>query len=89
MLFNNKEEMPSKPQWLPPDYVLDESDPDAIILRRADGSFVAAFSSRGVTREGILEAVEEDRRESEQEKPVHHKRGRRRWIRPWYSQGRF
>jgi hypothetical protein len=31
-----------------------------VILRRQDGSFVAAFSARGATREGILEAAEED-----------------------------
>jgi hypothetical protein len=45
------------------DYFLDQSDPDALILRRKDGSFVAAFSARGATKEGIIEAVEEDRRE--------------------------
>jgi hypothetical protein len=44
------------------DYYLDQSDPDAVILRRQDGSFVAAFSARGATREGILEAAKEDRR---------------------------
>ena len=44
------------------DYYLDESDPDVVILRRQDGSFVAAFSARGATREGILEAAKEDRR---------------------------
>jgi hypothetical protein len=42
------------------DYHLDESDPDALILRREDGSFVAAFSARGATREGIVEATKED-----------------------------
>jgi hypothetical protein len=42
------------------DYYLDESDPDIVILRRQDGSFVAAFSARGATREGIAEAVRED-----------------------------
>ena len=44
------------------DYYLDESDPDVVILRRQDGSFVAAFSARGATKEGILEAAREDRR---------------------------
>jgi hypothetical protein len=29
-------------------------------LRRRDGSFVASFSSQGVTREGIIEAARED-----------------------------
>lgn len=81
-----------KPQWLPPGYVLDESDPDILILRRDDGSFVAAFSSRGATRESILEAAEEDeedRREHEQENPVRHRRWRRRrehrLMGPWHS----
>jgi len=45
------------------DYYLDESDPDIPILRRQDGSFVAAFSASGATREGIVEAAEEDYRE--------------------------
>jgi hypothetical protein len=35
------------------DYYLDESDPDIVILRRQDDSFVAAFSARGVTKEGL------------------------------------
>jgi hypothetical protein len=43
-------------------YYLDESDPDILILRRRDGSFVAAFSARGATTEGILEAAKEDYR---------------------------
>jgi hypothetical protein len=41
-------------------YYLDESDPDIVVLRRQDGSFVAAFSARGATKEGIREAAEED-----------------------------
>ena len=28
-------------------YYLDESDPDIVVLRRQNGSFVAAFSARG------------------------------------------
>ena len=43
-------------------YYLDESDPDIVILRCQDDSFVAAFSARGVTREGIVEAAKEDYR---------------------------
>jgi len=43
-------------------YYLDESDPDIVVLRRQDGSFVAAFSARGATREGITEAAKEDYR---------------------------
>jgi hypothetical protein len=42
------------------DYYLDESDPDIVVLRRQDGSFVATFSARGATREGIVEAARED-----------------------------
>jgi hypothetical protein len=45
---------------LPPDYHLDESDPDIITLRRKDGTFVAAFSAQGATREGIIEAAVQD-----------------------------
>jgi hypothetical protein len=44
----------------PFDYILDESDPDIVILRRQDGCFVAAFSARGATEEGIREAAMED-----------------------------
>ena len=44
-------------------YYLDESDPDTVILRRQDGAFVAAFSARGVTKEGIIEAAKEDYRQ--------------------------
>jgi hypothetical protein len=42
------------------DYHLDESDPDVLVLRRQDGAFVAAFSARGATGEGIVEAAKED-----------------------------
>ena len=42
------------------DYYLDESDPDVIVLRRQDDSFIAAFSARGATKEGIEEAAKED-----------------------------
>jgi PAS domain-containing protein len=44
------------------DYYLDESDPDVVVLRRQDGAFVAAFSARGATTEGIVEAAKEDYR---------------------------
>ena len=48
-------------EWLPKfDYHLDESDPDILVLRRQDGTFVAAFSARGATREGIAQAAQED-----------------------------
>jgi hypothetical protein len=39
------------------DYYLDESDPDILVLRRQDGAFAAAFSAKGATREGIVEAA--------------------------------
>jgi 3-oxoacyl-ACP reductase-like protein len=42
------------------EYYLDESDSDIVILRRQDGSFVAAFSASGATRDGIDEAARED-----------------------------
>jgi len=45
------------------DYHLVASDPDVVILRRQDGSFVGAFSARGGTREGIVEAAKEGYRE--------------------------
>jgi hypothetical protein len=32
---------------LPPAYYLDESDPDIFVLRRQDGTVVAAFSAQG------------------------------------------
>jgi hypothetical protein len=41
------------------DYYLDESDPDVLVLRRQDGSFVSAFSARGATKEGVVEAARE------------------------------
>jgi hypothetical protein len=44
------------------EYYLDESDPDVVVLRRQDGSFVAAFSADGATKEGIVEAAREDYR---------------------------
>ncbi len=45
------------------DYYIDESDPDVVVLRRQDGAFVAAFSARGATKEGIVEAAKEDYRQ--------------------------
>jgi hypothetical protein len=54
---------------LPPGYSLDESDPDIITLRREDGTFVAAFSAQGATREGIIEAAMQDSRNSKVPKP--------------------
>src|SRR5215208_1719672 len=45
------------------DYYIDKSDPDVVVLRRQDGAFVAAFSARGATREGIVEAAKEEYRQ--------------------------
>ena len=52
--------MEDEPLFAKFDYYLDESDPDIVILCRQDGSFVAAFSAIGATREGIAEAAKED-----------------------------
>ena len=52
-------EEPKLPKF---DYYLDESDADVLVLRRQDGSFVAAFSATGATRESIVEAAQEDYR---------------------------
>ena len=54
---------------LPPNYYLDESDPDIITLRRSDGTFVAAFSAQGATREGIVEAALQDSRRPDAPEP--------------------
>ena len=45
---------------LPKHYCLDESDPDIVVVRRDDGTFVAVFSARGATKEGLVEAAQED-----------------------------
>ena len=45
---------------LPRYYFIDESDTDILILRRQDGTFVAAFSAGGATREGLVAAAKED-----------------------------
>ena len=40
--------------------IRNESDPDILKLRRQDDSFVAAFSARGATTEGLIEAAKDD-----------------------------
>jgi hypothetical protein len=55
--------------WLAPTYFLDESDPDILVLRRMDGSFVSAFSARGATKEGIRQAAQEDFRKRHRPEP--------------------
>ncbi len=50
--------------FIPKGYILDRrSDPDVLVLRRddPDRTFVAVFSASGVTVQGILAAVKEDR----------------------------
>ncbi len=49
--------------FIPKGYILDRSDPDLLVLRRddPDRTFVAVFSASGVTVQGILAAVKEDR----------------------------
>jgi hypothetical protein len=45
---------------LPKHYLLDESDPDIVVVRRDDGTFFAALSARGATDEGLVEAAQAD-----------------------------
>lgn len=45
---------------LPPDYRMDESDPDVLALKRTDGTVVAFFSAQGATREDLEVAAWED-----------------------------
>jgi hypothetical protein len=54
---------------LPSSYYLDESDPDILLLRRQDGTSVAAFSAHGATGESIVEAAKEDYRAFSAPKP--------------------
>ncbi len=53
------------PGFLTTVYRLDETDTDVVVLRREDGSFVAAFSALGATEESIRTAAEEDRAREE------------------------
>ena len=67
-LPNGRIKQEKKPKLLPKfNYYLDESDPDVIVLRREDGTYVAAFSAAGATREGLVEAAEADYRNFLQE----------------------
>jgi hypothetical protein len=45
---------------LPPDYILNVSDPDVLLSQRADGTTAATFSARGTTARSIPEAAEQD-----------------------------
>ena len=49
------------PRLLPGGYRLDMADADVLVLRREDGSFVAAFSAWGAAEGAIRRAAEEDR----------------------------
>jgi hypothetical protein len=67
---NNAEKKGTKEELsLPSSYYLDESDPDIPVLRRQDGTFVAAFSAQGATKEGIVEVAQEDWRALVARKP--------------------
>jgi hypothetical protein len=44
---------------LPKNYHLDEIDPGVLVLLRDSCTFVAAFLTRGATKEGILQAARE------------------------------
>jgi hypothetical protein len=46
--------------FLPPGYRL-EREPDVLTLRRSDGSFVGAFSARGVSEQAVLQLAKDDR----------------------------
>ena len=51
---------PAEGPPLPPGYALDISDPDVLLLLRADGTTAAAFSALGATARGITDAAEQD-----------------------------
>ena len=53
--------MQDKRLRLPPGYILDMSDSDVLVLRRSDGSSVAAFSAWGADPLEVRRAAEEDR----------------------------
>jgi hypothetical protein len=54
--------MQDKPLELPPGYLLDASDPDVLILRRLNGSSVAAFVARSADPTEVRNAAEVDQR---------------------------
>jgi hypothetical protein len=57
---------------LPPGYYLDHSDPEVLVLRRADGEAVARFSAQGY----LAEAVEREAWEDHSKLQPHTTRGR-------------
>lgn len=60
MVAEPRHEQAQEEAGLPEHYYLDESAPDIVVLHRDDGTFVAAFSARGATKEGLIEAARED-----------------------------
>ena len=62
LLGKGLEKMQEKRMRLPPGYILDMSDSDVLVLRRSDGSSVAAFSAWGADPIEVRRAAEEDRR---------------------------
>ncbi len=52
--------MSDEPLRLPPGYILDESCPDILVLRRPDGTTAAVFSALAATPQAIEEAARED-----------------------------
>src|SRR5215217_8091689 len=70
------------PPWAAPNYFLDESDPDILLLRRVNGSVVAAFSATGATREGILQAAQEDYRQRHHLEPQQQQQQQQQQQRP-------
>lgn len=60
MVAEPRHETVQEEAGLPNAYYLDESDPDIVVLRRDNGAFVAAFSAREATKEGLIEAARED-----------------------------
>ena len=52
--------MSDEPLRLPPGYILDESCPDILVLRRPDGTTAAVFSALAATPESIQRAAWED-----------------------------
>jgi len=57
MIGRSSEEREPVAHRLVAGYYLDESAPDIPVLRRRDGTFVAAFSAQGASREGIVRAA--------------------------------
>lgn len=60
LLEKGLEKMQDKRLRLPPGYILDMSDTDVLVLRRSNGSSVAAFSARGADPTELRKAAEED-----------------------------